>query len=345
MMKVCKFLSAVLLPILACLLPQASHAKNAPFKVQYYPGVAFTVTFYVAQAEGMFQKHGLDIETVGMTSGPAALAAMSGGSVDAGMVNPDLLIASRKRGLNLEAFCAASGSYFELVGAKSFIPKPYPEVMRQIAGKRVGVNALGASGQFFMEAMLQGAGLDKDAVTFVPVSSVAGIEAMQNNRIDLFMSFEPVTTILTQKTGGKVLWSVATSKGPSSLTDLRVGLIWVAKSNLLDKDPGKYKAFISALKEAKAFIDDPANADKVAEDVVKLAGVNTSGMVGGDATLHKVVKNKLMHINSVTRFGAKDAARWLEYMKQYQGDMVPGLDKPDEAKKFIDQLLWAGGCK
>ncbi|VTU34440.1 ABC transporter substrate-binding protein [Variovorax sp. PBL-E5] len=321
-------------------------SQSNSLKVQYYPGVAFSVTFYVAMAEGLFKKHGVDVETVGVTSGPAALAALSGGSVEIAAVNPDLLVAARQRGLDFKGICAASGPYFELVGASGFARKPYPEVMQQISGKNIGVNALGSGGQFFMEAMLEGAGMSKESVTYIPVGPVAAVEAMQNKRVDFYMSFEPMTTFLTQSGNGKLLWSLADAEGPTALTKLRVGIVWIAQGGALEKEPAKYLAFNRALEEAKAFVSDPVNADKVAGDVLKLAGVNTKGLAGGDETMREVIKKKLLRVNAITRFDTNEVDQWLTYMAQYQNSMLkPSSASAASGQALSQKTVWASGCK
>lgn len=344
MYRILKRLLMVLLAA-AYVVPPIADAEEQHLKVQYYGGIVHELTLYVAVAEGIFAKHGLNVELVSMNSGPAALAALSGGSVDVAVGNPDIMITGLQAGLNLKAICAGSGPFFEMVGTSAFSPQPYPDVMKQVVGKRMGVTALGASGQFFADALLEGAGLPKDSLNYVSVGTLTAVEAMQNKRIDLYMSFEPVTTLLVDTVGAKVLWTLASGQGPELLTKLGVGLIWFTKTDNLNKDPAPYRAFARSLEEAKAFAINPANADRVANDVIKLAGVNTKTLPHGDDTLREVIKNKLLRVHAVSAFTADEAAAWLRYMQKYTPDVLKGRYASEDPRQVMADKVWPQGCK
>ena len=327
------------------LVSASAHAEEQHLKVQYYGGIVHELTLYVAVAEGIFKKHGLDVELVSMNSGPAALAALSGGSVDIAVGNPDIMITGLQGGLDLKAVCAGSGPFFEMVGTSAFSPGPYPEVMKQVVGKKMGVTALGASGQFFADALLEGAGLPKDSLNYVAVGTLTAVEAMQNRRIDLYMSFEPVTTLLIDTTGAKLLWTLASGQGPELLTKLGVGLIWFTKTDNLTKNPAPYQAFARSLEEAKTFASNPSNANKVADDVIKLAGVNTKTLPHGDDSLRDVIKNKLLRVHAVSAFTADEAAAWLRYMQKYTRDVLKGAYANQDPRQIMADKVWPQGCK
>jgi ABC-type nitrate/sulfonate/bicarbonate transport system substrate-binding protein len=320
-------------------------AQAHELKVQYYGGVMHSLTWYVAIGERLFEKNGLKIVPVSMTSGPAAVAALSSDSVDLAVGNPDTMMTGLQGGLDLQVICGGSGSFWEMLANPDIPKRPYPELMKAFEGKRVGVNAVGASGQFFVEALLAEAGMRKDAVEFVGVGTLTAVDAMKKNRIDAYMSFEPVTVLIEKTTDARVVLNLGQGEGPPLLSKLRIGFVWFAKRAYLDKRPEAYRAFSRSLQEARIFSANPDNREKVVEDVIRGAAVDTKHLPGGDDTLRQVVRDKLLKTHNVTKVTSEELAAWLTFMQKYTPKVLKGEYATRNPAELMKDKIWKYCCE
>jgi ABC-type nitrate/sulfonate/bicarbonate transport system substrate-binding protein len=135
---------------------------------------------YYAADEGFFKKHGLDVEIVTTSNGPATVAAIVSGSLDVGSGNALSITQAHDRGVNF-VFVAPSGGYTSsdptagLVVAKTSTAKS----VRDFAGKTFGVNTVGALGQIAICAWLDKNGVDWRTARFVelPYSAMVPLRA------------------------------------------------------------------------------------------------------------------------------------------------------------------------
>ena len=316
-----------------------------PLRVQYYGGILHEETLYNAVAEGLFEKNGLDVKLVSMNSGPAALAALASDSVDVIVGNPDIMITGLQGGFDLQALCAGSGVFWQLVAKPEIPALPYPNIMKAFDGKRLGVTAAGASGQFFGEALLEGAGMPRDAVQYIGVGTLTAVEAMQNDRIDAYMSFEPVTAMVTNTTDARVILNMGAGEGPPTLTNLGISLIWFTKHDNLEARPAAYEAFVRSLQQAQEFAADPANRDKVVDNIIEIANVNTKNLPGGDETLRGVLNEQFLGIHNVSKLTHAEMTAWMTYMQQYVKKTLKGDYATKDPAELMQGKIWEKGCQ
>jgi NitT/TauT family transport system substrate-binding protein len=147
---------------------------------------------YYALDEGFFKQHGLDVEIVTTSNGPATAAAIVSGSLDVGSGNALSIAQAHDRGVNL-VFVAPSGAYTHanptagLVVAKASTAKS----AREFAGKTFGVNTVGALGQIAICAWLDKNGVDWKGVHFIELPYSAMVPALVSGRIDAALMVEP----------------------------------------------------------------------------------------------------------------------------------------------------------
>ena len=152
---------------------------------------------WVAKEEGLFKKHGLDVEPVFLRGGQMATQALVGG--DPPLASIGSVIQPSLQGHNLVLFAAVENKYDMLLYAR-------PEITRldQLKGKRFGITGFGAASYYGALVLLKHANLEpvRD-VALVP----AGVDAeriagITSGRIDV--SFFSIPAIPHAKKAGLV---------------------------------------------------------------------------------------------------------------------------------------------
>jgi NitT/TauT family transport system substrate-binding protein len=228
----------------------------------------------VARDKGLFEKHGLKIEFVTFSSGPAAGAGVESGSVEILSWNSNSVMVANSRGATFRGLVENfAGPIYSLVARTDLnLPNaalPYPRNLVDLKGLKIGVSARGADTELFGRALLGKVGLTERDVTFVGVGQTASaVAALKTGQVDVVIQGAPVDTILVEgEKAGKFM---------VKRTDLAkldpVFKNWDGQAYMVsaaaDKEPGKYIAFAQAIADADKFITDPKNID----DVVAIYG-------------------------------------------------------------------------
>lgn len=121
--------------------------------VPVYPTVA--VPLFIAESEGFFQKNGLDVELIRINSEATNYQALISGSIDAVGGNAATFVTSYLQGVKLVGL----GSWDNNVPYALVTRKPIAN-LRQLRGKKVGVNRLGGKSSLIVRVMFDAAGLD-----------------------------------------------------------------------------------------------------------------------------------------------------------------------------------------
>lgn len=330
-MKTKKTLSMTLLVSFALLLAACGSSSSSSaskgtsahvttISVQYYPGLLFQQTLFVAIAQGYFTQHHVKVDLVPISSGPAGIAAVSAGSVDLASTDPDNMIDGLAHGLKLQAVSYSSGGFFVLIGNSSIPKAPFPQDLKGLAGKSVGVTATGADGQFLLDGLLAMVGIPTSSVSVVGVGTTTAITPFEQNRIQAYMGIEPVTTMLL-KAGAHVIADLPAGQDP------RVGgkrfdasLTFWGKSSFLNGHAAAIQGFRAALHEAAAF-SVPAHLAQVTQDIVKESGIKVSVVPGGIATLKQIVA-KYMSANDQVSLNSTVETSWLLFMRRYERSIL-----------------------
>jgi NitT/TauT family transport system substrate-binding protein len=127
-----------------------------------YPSTTLTMTgFYIAIQEGYAREDGVDPEMV-LMNGTVSAQSMTAGETDFGM-SAGALLAAYVRG-------APVRNVFVQIDKPLYRLFAHPEVasMRDLDGKSVGIDALGASTHIAASSAIRAGGQDPARVTFVP---------------------------------------------------------------------------------------------------------------------------------------------------------------------------------
>ena len=121
--------------------------------IPLFPTAAFPVL--VAHDKGFFQKEGLTVEPIRINSAPTTYQALISGDVHVAAGAPTGLLPSHLQGADIVAL----GSWDNLV-PYVWVTREKIADIRELRGKKVGVNRAGSKPWLIIQVLLQDAGLD-----------------------------------------------------------------------------------------------------------------------------------------------------------------------------------------
>ena len=255
----------------ACLLlggcGQEQERRDQPLRVQVFTGAYSSMPVHVANDQGFFRRQGLQVALLPANSSSAAIAALIGGSMDVVESAPDLVMANVDKGIGLKYLLGNEGSNYVTLVVGNQLPLPdglsRTELMRGLAGRRIGVNAIGATLHLAALLMLEEAGLAAEDVDFVATGSAATtLSAWRAGAVDAQMTFAPVPELLESLGLARPVLVLA-DDGPAPLRYRGLYSGWVTSNAFLERDPARADAFIAAMREAIDWLRDPANHREV----------------------------------------------------------------------------------
>jgi sulfonate transport system substrate-binding protein len=325
-------LCAILFLIFACSwLPRSSRGEDLiPLNFAYYQGTLLSFPPQVAAAEGIFKKHGLDVTLINFSSCPDQLTAIASGGVDTVSCPAPLVIKVNTKGFDLLAItdniAAAQYSLLARKGeARPNRDKPYPENIRDLKGKIIGVTVRGSDVENVARVFLKDAGLDPDQdVTWLAVGSVpTSIAAFKARRLDYLVAWEPAQTVLVDI--DKVAeYVVDQRKGEGNpLFKTFMSNATEAKRSQLEQSPEKYLRFAAAIEETMTFIKDPAHFDRLVQIYQSSSGLDKP-------TIEALLRNNIKYFSN--RFQCQAVNNVAKFEVEI-GDVA--ADKAPTCKDFV----------
>jgi sulfonate transport system substrate-binding protein len=265
-----------LLPLAFATAPAAAAEK---VKMSTFQANLCCFTVYVAKALGLFDKHGVDVELVYGT-GIQVTNIMVSGSADVGAfaVEHGVAVAAKGQDLKLLVLNQQLPPLSLIVRNDVATPnadKPYPQMVRDLKGLKIGISSAGASTDTTLQYLLREAGLDpKKDVTIVPVGDPnTMLAALKNGVIDGAMAVEPTQTIALH--GIKIAKMVVDVQGGGAplFKEYAYNGMWVRSAFLKDR-PQVARGIVAAVVEAEQAINDPARID----DIMKVGTTYLKGI-------------------------------------------------------------------
>ncbi len=294
-------------------------AAPTKIRVMTYNGAYTSLPVHVAHDIGFYAKHNLDAKLVVVNSGPAGVAALLGGSIDFIEPPTDQIIENVVRGTDLKIVVGneIKNFYVLMAASRAKLPnadKGYPAVMHDFKGLRIGVNALGATTQLMMNALLKGAGMSSDDVNYVAVgSSTTALAAWQAKRIDVQVAFTPFPEIVQALGTGQPILDLSKGQGPTLLQKIGGAFEgFSAKGSYIKHNPAVVDAFIEAQKDAIAWMKDPAHRRQLVALVRKYVNVSIIPKGIRQKTIELMIDNYNTYLGSTVDPAAIGA--WNEYL-------------------------------
>jgi len=208
--------------------------------------------YYVAQEEGLFKKHGLDVRINTGPSGSAMVAFLVNGQIESAFGSEIAGIANHNLDPNVVVVAQAARlvRWIALVGRNI-------DSLEQLKGKKVGI-ARGSGGEVFWLAMLDKLRLNAADYTVVNVEAPEMVAALERGNIDAYAVWEPwVTRGLAAVKNTKVL------KDQEGI--LEQGVFIYMNLGWVKKNPALADGFVRALMEATEVINK--DRPRAAKDV------------------------------------------------------------------------------
>lgn len=214
--------------------------------------------FYVADAQSIWAKHGLNVTAVPFSSGRLALDAIVGGRAAFGTVAETPVVFAALNGLPVRIIGRVNThEVFDLVATTDI------KRIEDVRGKRIGY-LQGSNAQYYLSLMLERAGLKATDVTAISMNPPDMVTSLTKGDIDGFIWAEPFISQAVSFGRGKVhvIRTPGLYKTYSSIVTLQ---------STIDKNPEVLVKGLRALIEAtEALRRDPAEALKISAEKTKM---------------------------------------------------------------------------
>ncbi|WP_426322427.1 ABC transporter substrate-binding protein [Microbacterium sp. E-13] len=208
--------------------------------------IAETGALWAAIDEGIFEKHGLEIEVVPAQGGANAIPALLSGDIHFAIGQPFGPIRADQQNLGVTIIGDYANSLAEGTDVNAVVALADSGITRpaDLAGKKVSVNTVGAAGDLTIRKAVQDDGGDPSAIEFVEVAFPDVPAQLEAGTMDAAWAPDPFRAMIVGKGGTSVVQPYqATIPGLSVLTN-------ITTQKLIDEDPDLVKAYSEAMSEA-----------------------------------------------------------------------------------------------
>ncbi|YCK79941.1 ABC transporter substrate-binding protein (plasmid) [Arthrobacter sp. D3-18] len=224
---------------------------------------------YAGIDNGYFEKHGLDVGISTVSTVPATIAAVQGGTTDFAFTGNIGIFQAADQGISLtivSSFAGIAPKYWEKMQAG--VPGFTREVSALLVAPDSGINSPGdlngktvaiadSKGQadLMTRTVIKKHGGDPDSVKYTVMNASDAINALMAGKVDAAYSYEPAMTPAEQAGYRIISWPTVETlqEGPTSSI--------VASSQFVIDHPETAARFNCAVREANAFAN--ANPDTI----------------------------------------------------------------------------------
>lgn len=283
--------------------PAATGAPATKLSVGVFKGSS-ALPMFVAHSKGFFKKHNIDSTLVPGAGAPAILSAVLGGTTQVGLGVPSSTFATINQDAAVGVLPPYQSMDFELLaldpGAQGDIKK--------LAGKTIGVTALGGATDVWLRDLLKAAGMNpaKD-VTIIASGGMSSTEAaLRSGSIHAAVITGPLTPML-EHAGLRVIKVASALKGQRrGVDEWGIEIMWVGSRNYFQSNPRLASSYCAAMADTIAWMADPANSGAGARLVEEDLGAPAAVAPAVWETASKLWSMKM------------DESRWKQNLDYYQ---------------------------
>lgn len=234
------------------------------FKVGFTPASAF-LPLYAADAQGFFDKHGVDVELQLTPVGSTIPAALLSESLTVGTLTPSIFLLGNAGGLDLDIIAAASflSSAKTTAGAASSIDAPLT-APADFVGKRVAVPGLNSIQHVLFQKWQAEAGVDPRQVSFIEAAFPQMGDMLKSGTVDAALMVEPFLS-RAQSSG------VAAAPVVFAPEERTLEAFYAISASLAADHVEEVAAFRAAIEEATAWVaENEAEARTLQTTYLKL---------------------------------------------------------------------------
>ena len=304
--------------------PASAQNKKLTIGLPGIPPIFSVMIVHVAEKQGFFKKHGVDVEVRAMDNGTAAARAVVSGDIDMSWSpTPPVINQVSNAGVPLVAIYGMPNPDW-VVGTTE-----EGKSCKDLAGQDVGVDSVGGARSVALRSMLAGGCKDVklDELKQVALGSSSGPAMLAGRLKYAVLHLDDLAEIQHQ---GKKLNILLAMKNTNPTSHY---LILVARKDRLAANRDGYVRAVAGMIEAAHFMQDPKNADAVAE---------VATVTGHTKEVNKLALQEFLKINfwAVKDDGMpKEKIDAVSQLMKKIGSIQPGKEAVTY-EHFVDPSVW-----
>jgi len=244
-----------------CLIVPASAAELPVVRLAHAAFNEKVAALWIGAEQGLFRKHGVEVQLLCIRTGPQTIAAMAGGEIQMAYTIPSGVLSAAAGGMDLAMF---GGLVNKAEG--DFVVGPSIRTAEELKGKKVGVQSIG--GGIWSQTMLalEYFGIDpaRDKLNVMVIggdqSTIA--QALATGTIDAaYLGYAFSSQLKTR--GFRVLLDLGKAPIPYQ------GLALIARVSYLKQNPAIADSALRGALDAIAFVQSPAKKEAVLKSLMK----------------------------------------------------------------------------
>lgn len=236
-------------------IQQSLESRTPPLSIRIAVSqTPLSTPFYVAQEQGYFADHGINVELLPYVGGHRCFNALIDGEADLATTSDSVIMFNSFGGteFSILASFVESDNDIKIVSA----PGQHIQTASELRGKRIGIIHNSAS-EFFLHTLLLINGVPAESITLVPLRPDAMVTALDSGEIDAAAMWEPFAQEAAQLSnhGEPIL----NSRGIYTLSFNLITMRELATPQL-----EAHRRVIAALNDATRFIAvNPASSQRI----------------------------------------------------------------------------------
>ncbi|MGD9946421.1 MAG: ABC transporter substrate-binding protein, partial [Burkholderiaceae bacterium] len=227
----------------------AANAQQPHLRIQDYPGIVGTLT-RVAVEKGYCEQAGIKCSIQVINTAPLGIQTLLSKDIEVSLANVEVALQAAQRGAKLKVIASSMKSNPFMLAVGNHVSWPnlkrgYPDAVKDLKGRKIGVTARGSAAEFQARLMLTGAGLNANEVTFVAVGApLTGYAALSNGQVDALLSFLPIDGFCDVLKTCTMAVQPHKGEGPRQLTRLNngSGATYVVREDFLQSNPAAVRS-------------------------------------------------------------------------------------------------------
>jgi NitT/TauT family transport system substrate-binding protein len=278
-------------------------------KIGYPSDTASYGDLYVCQDQGIFKKHGLEVELTLLKTSSQLVAAMSSNTVQIAGGDGRAIAGGAIKGVDLKMIEIKLPSYFVEMWGESDIKS-----IEDLKGKTVGVTAPGSVTDSAARLMLKDKGLDQDVTVTNLTSLPALLAAGKSGEIDALVTAPP-QGVTTKGQGWHKITDMTNYKTAAS--------VYAVQGAYAKSDAETVTNFVKADLECLAYLQKDANREKSIDAIAKYTKTTDKEQAAYAYDFFKKV-------------WATDPVVDEDLVRAAFEDASGGKNVPDDVSKYID---------
>lgn len=294
----------------SCASSENTGSTDDTVTVGTYPNNMITISLDIAERQGFFDEEGLTVETIDIAKGPEGIAGLIGGSNQFTWATPATFIPAVEQGQNVVAVPPFMDLDYGI-----YVPEDSNiQTVDDLAGRNIGVNALGGAVQSFAEQVLDANGMSPEDVQFVASgASISQLPALQNGQLDA-TSAAYGSMLSVRDAGLPVRLIASTLDGTGGeYGDSGLASFWATTTSMIEDSPGSVEKFCRAVTKATDWLADEANKDEaiaLIEDVTRTTTASATDLWEKERTFYEdVIDEERWRANIEMTTGQPDSSR------------------------------------